>query len=70
MKVRPSYCYGGFGRMVIDGHTIYGANGGTFGFTTFTGTIPDQHLSVTMLTNLGECDNRSLMSPVLGALLK
>lgn len=70
MKLRPSCCYGGFGRMVIDGHTIYGANGGTFGFTTFTGIIPDRHLSVTTMANLGEFDNRSLTSPVLGALLK
>jgi hypothetical protein len=30
----------------------------------------DRHLSVTMLTNLGEFDNRDLTSPVLGALLK
>jgi len=51
-------------------HTIYGGNGGTFGFTTFTGTIPDQHLSVTTLTNLGEFDNRILTSAVLGAPLK
>jgi len=70
MKVRPSYCYGGFGKMVIDGHTLYGANGGTFGFTTFTAIVPDLHIAVTTLTNLGEVDNRKLTTPVLDALLE
>ncbi len=68
-KVRASYCYGGFGTWVADGHVVYGANGGTFGFSTYTATVPDLHLAVTTLTNLGQANNAALTVPVMDALL-
>jgi len=69
-KVRAAYCYGGFGTWTDRGHTIYGANGGTFGFSTFTATIPDLHIAVTTLTNLGQTNNAALTTPVLDALMQ
>ncbi len=68
-KIRAAYCYGGFGTWIADGHVIYGANGGTFGFSTYTATIPDLHITVTTLTNLGQTNNAALTVPVIDALL-
>lgn len=69
-KVRAAYCYGGLGTWTDRGYTIYGANGGTSGFSTFTATVPALHLTVTTLTNLGQTTNASLTVPVMDALLK
>jgi len=69
-KVRAAYCYGGLGIWSDRGYTIYGANGGTAGFSTFTATVPALHLTVTTLTNLGQTTNASLTVPVIDALLE
>lgn len=69
-KVRAAYCYGGFGTWTDRGYVVYGANGGTFGFSTYTATVPALHLAVTTLTNLGQTTNASLTVPVMDALLK
>ncbi len=69
-KYRPAYCYGGFAYVIDDGHAMFGANGSTAGFSTFTATIPDLHLAVTTLTNLGQTNNAALTTPVLDALLR
>ncbi len=68
-KSRPAYCYGGFAYAMTDGHRMFGANGGTSGFASFTATIPDRHLAITTLTNLGGGNNALLTTPVLDALL-
>ncbi len=68
-KYRAAYCYGGFAYVMNDGHLTFGANGGTAGFATFTATIPDQHLAITTLTNLGQTNNAALTTPILDALL-
>lgn len=68
-KYRPAYCYGGFAYAMNDGHLTFGANGGTAGFSSFTATIPDEHLAITTLTNLGQTNNAALTTPVLDALL-
>jgi len=68
-KYRPAYCYGGLAYIMQDGHLMFGANGGTAGFSTFTATIPDRHLAITTLTNLGQTNNAALTTPVLDALL-
>jgi hypothetical protein len=67
---RPVYCYGGLARTKLNGHVIFGASGGTYGFTTYTATIPDLDLSVTILTNLGRFDISQLTNAILGALAK
>jgi len=69
-KVRAAYCYGGFATWTDRGRVIYGANGGTAGFSTFTATVPALHLAVTTLTNLGQTTNASLTVPVMDALLE
>lgn len=64
------YLQGGLGRFKLDGVTIYGANGGTPGFQSFTATIPAKHLSITTLTNHGtDIDNSKLTMPILHTLL-
>lgn len=68
-KYRPAYCYGGIAYVVQDGHLTFAANGGTAGFASFTATIPDRHLAITTLTNLGGVNNAELTTPVLDALL-
>lgn len=67
---RPTYCYGGLAKFVINGHTVYGANGSTFGFLTFTATLPDKHISVTVLSNVKNWHNTTVTEPLLRALLK
>jgi D-alanyl-D-alanine carboxypeptidase len=69
MKTRPTYCYGGLAKVQFDAATVYGANGGTFGFLAFTATIPSKHLALTVLTNEGQIDNSKLTTPILEALL-
>jgi D-alanyl-D-alanine carboxypeptidase len=66
----PYYCYGGLAKVVIQGHPVFFANGGTFGFSTFTATIPDRHVSVTMLTNLGRARNDEVTVPLITTLLE
>jgi D-alanyl-D-alanine carboxypeptidase len=68
-KYRPSYLYGGLANFTQDGHLVYGANGGTAGFCSFTATIPDMHIAVTTLTNLGYANNALLTTPILDALI-
>ena len=68
-QYRAAYCYGGIAYLMRHGHLILGANGGTAGFSSFTATIPDQHLAITTLTNLGQTNNAALTQPVLDALL-
>lgn len=68
-KVRPAYCYGGFATAADAGHTMFAANGGTAGFLTFTAIVPDMHLAVTTLTNLGQVNNADLTTPIMDALL-
>lgn len=68
-KYRPSYLYGGLADFTQDGHLVYGANGGTAGFASFTATVPDLHVAVTTLTNLGYANNALLTTPILEALL-
>jgi hypothetical protein len=46
------------------------ANGGTAGFLTFTAIVPDMHLAVTTLTNLGQVNNADLTTPIVDALLR
>ena len=70
MKDLSTYCYGGIGHFTLDGVTVYGANGGTFGFNAFTATIPSKRISVTVLTNEGQIDNSKLTVPILDALVK
>jgi D-alanyl-D-alanine carboxypeptidase len=69
MASRPAYCNGGLAKVVLGKHTVFGANGGTFGFSTFTATVPDMHLSVTMLSNLGSADNSKISTPLMEALM-
>lgn len=68
-RVRPAYLQGGLAGARDFGHQLYAANGGTAGFSTFTGFVPDEHLAVAILTNLGQTDNALLTQPVLRALL-
>ena len=68
-KVRPAYCYGGLATAADAGHTMFAANGGTAGFLTFTAIVPDMHLAVTTLTNLGQVNNADLTTPIMDALL-
>lgn len=68
-KVRPAYCYGGLATATESGHTMFAANGGTAGFLTFTAIVPDMHLAVTTLTNLGQVNNADLTTPIVDALL-
>jgi D-alanyl-D-alanine carboxypeptidase len=70
MKNRATYCYGGLAHFSLDGVEMYGANGGTFGFLAFTGTIPSKQMSVTILTNEGGIDMSKLTTPILDALVK
>jgi D-alanyl-D-alanine carboxypeptidase len=70
LKNRAYYCYGGLAKISVDGTTVYGANGGTFGFLAFTAIIPSKHLTVTVLTNEGQIDNSKLTTPILDALVK
>lgn len=66
-----SYLYGGLGKFYLGDTVLYGANGGTFGFLSFTCTIPSKHMSVTILTNHGsDLDNSLLTMPVVRALIK
>jgi hypothetical protein len=58
------YCYGGLAKFNIQGHVVVGANGGTLGFSTYTGMIPDNKVSVTMLNNLGDADNAKIIVPI------
>jgi CubicO group peptidase (beta-lactamase class C family) len=69
-KVRPAYCYGGLATVADAGHTMFLANGGTAGFLTFTAIVPDMHLAVTTLTNLGQVNNADLTTPIVDALLR
>lgn len=65
------YLFGGLGRFEIGGVTVYGANGGTPGFLSFTATIPSRHYAVTILTNHGsDLDNSRLTIPIVQALLR
>jgi CubicO group peptidase (beta-lactamase class C family) len=64
------YVYGGVALMRQGGVTIYGANGGTFGFLSFNAIVPERDLAVVTLTNLGAIDNSKLTKPILDALLK
>lgn len=65
------YLYGGLGQFAVDGVDVYGANGGTPGFLTFTCTIPSKHMSLTILTNHGaDLDNSLLTVPILRALIR
>lgn len=64
------YLYGGLGEFAVDGVSVYGANGGTSGFLSFTCAIPSKHMAVTILTNHGaDLDNSQLTMPVIRALI-
>ena len=64
------YLLGGTGVQHRGGKIVYGANGGTFGFTTFTGTFPATGITLTTLTNMGgDVDNGKLTVPIIDALL-
>lgn len=64
------YLLGGLGSFLVDGVGLYGANGGTSGFLSFTATIPSKHMSITTLTNHGADLNNSLLTfPIVRALL-
>jgi len=66
-----SYCLGGLGFFQINDVDVYGANGGTPGFLSFTATIPSKHISVTTLTNHGaDIDNSKLTLPIVRQLLE
>ena len=65
------YLYGGLGLFYVGDVPVYGANGGTGGFLSFTCTIPSKHLALTILTNHGaDLDNSLLTLPVLRALVQ
>ncbi|HEX5275642.1 MAG TPA: serine hydrolase domain-containing protein [Candidatus Rubrimentiphilum sp.] len=64
------YLLGGLGYFFVDNVGIYGANGGTSGFLSFTATMPSKHISITTLTNHGADLNNSLLTfPIVRALL-
>lgn len=65
------YLLGGLGRFEVDGVNVYGANGGTTGFLSFTATIPSKRLSITILSNHGnDIDNSRLTVPIVQAILR
>ena len=68
--IRAVFCNGGMAKVTISGHVAYLANGGTMGFSTFTGTIPDRHVSVTMLSNVRASGNDAITIPLMKLLAK
>src|SRR5581483_4718356 len=65
------YLYGGLGLFYVGDVEVFGANGGTGGFLTFTCTIPSKHMALTILTNHGaDLDNSLLTLPIMRALVQ